>query len=196
MRIDGGDAGGGNGDEPGLVQAALFEIGEVEGSVANQRSAQAQAILRLSHRKNGLRKGIRRIESAVLEISVEIAMKRVAAAARHDIDVPSKRAAEFSLSARSYYLHFFHDVQTIEGAGESGCIVVIRKPVYHETVREITLASDGDALARNRRSFGEKLVGGSVCGRDSRGHQGRVKEVPAVQGQLSDLSFSDGFGDF
>src|SRR5690242_18953988 len=119
MSINCGHDGGRYDHESGLIQLALLEIREIEAAVANNWSAEAYAILRLSHGKGSLRQSVRRIESAVSNITVEITVKRVAAAAGDDIDVPSERAAEFSLSAGCDHLHFFDNIQTVECAGQS-----------------------------------------------------------------------------
>src|SRR5215475_10972654 len=69
-----------NRHQAGLIQAALFEIGEVEAPVTHQRSSQTGAILRLSQWQLGMGERIGRIEALITKVAVYIAMHGIRAA--------------------------------------------------------------------------------------------------------------------
>ena len=119
----------------------------------------------------------------------------VAAAGDH-VDVAAEGAAELGLSAGGDDLELADDVEAVEGAGESGGVVVGGEAVDDEGVGEVALAADGDALAGDGGGFGEELGAGGVGGRDSGDEEGEVEEVAAEQGEVLDLFGGDGLGDF
>ena len=95
-------------------------------------------------------------------------MKSIRPALRDDIHVPAHRPAEFRLAAGRYHLELTHDVIAVKDPAQPRSIVVCRKTINDEVVRKITLAVDGEALARHSRGFREKLVARGVRGRDAR----------------------------
>lgn len=52
--IEGVDVGGGDGDESGLLEGAVFEVGEVEGAVAQEGAAEGGSVLGLGGGEFGL----------------------------------------------------------------------------------------------------------------------------------------------
>src|SRR5436190_22289490 len=103
-------------------------------------------------------------------------MQRVRATLRDYVDVSAQRTAEFGLPPRRDHLKLVDHIQAIERSGETRRIVVVRKPVDNKTVGEIALAADRNSLPRNRRGFGEELVGRSVGGRESGAEQGHIQK--------------------
>src|SRR4029450_12711701 len=77
LRIDNGHALLRNRHETGLIEQALLEVPEEEGSTPHERTAEAAAVLLLVHRQGGARDGIGRIEAVVANEVVERASKRV-----------------------------------------------------------------------------------------------------------------------
>ena len=181
--------------EPALIQLALLEVGEVESAVADDRAAEARAVLRLRQRQLGVGKRIGGVEALVAEVAVQVAMQRVGAALGDHVDVAAERAPELGLAARGDHLKFLHHVEAVEDAAQSGGIVVGGKAIHDEVVGEIALAADRDSLAGHGGGFGEELVAGGVGGRDAGNQQREIEEVAPVERQVGDLGLRHGARD-
>ena len=70
-RVDRVDIGRRDRDQSALVEQPLLEIGEVEGAVLDDRTAEARAVLRLRQRQFRVGKRIGGIEPLVAEVAVE-----------------------------------------------------------------------------------------------------------------------------
>lgn len=116
--VDGGDVGRRDGHQAGLVQLPLLEIGEVKGSVGDDRSREAGAVLRLRHGQDAVGQRVRGVEAAVAEIAVEIAVKSIRAALGYDIDVATQRASELGLASGGDHLELIDDTETVERTRE------------------------------------------------------------------------------
>ena len=173
--------------DAGLVEQLALDVGEVEGAVRGQRTAEAGTELLLVHRQRGVRQGVLAVEGIVAKEAVARAMERVGAASGHDVDVAAERPAELRLAAARHHLELFDRVHAEGNAAQAGGIVVGRQAVDDEAVGEVALAGDGQPLTRHRGRFGEQLRAVGVGGRHAGNEQRQVEEVPAVHRQVLDL---------
>ena len=158
-RVDGGDVRGSDRDEPGLIELALLEVGEVERPVAHDRAAEAGAVLLSgSSAASCPESGFARVEAIVAEVAVEVAVQRVGAALGDDVDVAAERAAELGLPARRHHLELLDRVDAVRDAAQPGGVVVGRQAVDDEVVREIALAADRERLRRARPTSRRKAA--------------------------------------
>ena len=193
-RIDGRRIGGGYGDKPALIQHALLEVGEVEGSILKYRAPEAGPVLRLRRGKLGVGKRVGGVEALVANITVEVAVERIRAALGDHVDIAPQSAPQFRLATGSNHLQLLHDVQPVEDAAEARGVVVCGKAVHDEVVREVPLAADGESLTWHGGGFGKELIAGCIGRRDARHQQRDIQEVAPVQRQCADFPLQDGPG--
>ena len=190
-RVDRADALRQDRHQPRLVEQALLEVGEEERPIAPDGASEARAVLRLAHRQRRPGQRVRRVETIVPHVIVDVAVRGVAAALRDDVDVAAQRAAELGLAARRHDLKLVDRIHSVRDAAQPRRIVVGRQAVHDEVVREVALAADRQADARHGGRFGEKLRAADV-GRRNAGHEQRdVQEVAAVHRQRLDLGLRD-----
>ncbi len=182
-------------DEPGLIEQTLLEVREEERAIARQRTTEAAAVLLLVHRQRGAGERIRRVETVVTDEIVERAPKRVRATLRHDVDVAAERAAELGLASRGHDLELLNGIHAVRDPAQPRRIVIRREPIDDEVVRQVSLAGDGDALARHRRRLGEQLRAADVRRRHSRNQERQIQEVAAVHRQALDFCLWHGARD-
>ena len=189
--VDRRHAGVGDRREPGLRQVALLDVGEEEGTVAHDRSPDAQSVLVLAHGQRAAEEGIGGVEGVVAEELVRAPVEHVGPAAGDDVDVAAEGAAQLGLPARGHHLELVHRFHGQGDAAQARGVVVRGDAVDDEAVGEVALAGHGEALSRNGRGLGEEL-GARGVGRRHAGHEEReVQEVAAVHGQADHFGRRD-----
>src|SRR6185437_2163793 len=179
----------GDGEDAILVEIALLGVQEKEGVVFDDGAAERAAEDGLGARRYCLSERVGSVEALVAEIAVGSAVKVVATAACNEVEVAAEGAPELCLAAGGDDLQFRDGLDGQRGLDKAGGVVVGREAVDEEGVGEVALRVDGEALARDGRSFGEELgrsgVGGGYAGREER----EIEEVTRDKGKLIGLGW-------
>ena len=176
--VDRGHAGRRDRNQPRLVLDSLLKVRKQECAVTHNGPAQTGSILRLRQRQRCAGKRVGRIQMTVPEVSEQIAVPFVGAALRQHVHEAAGGAPEFGLPSAGHHLKLTHAIQAQIAAGQSGRIIIRRKSVHHEVVREVPLAADRNPLPRHRRRLGERLIAARV-GRRHAGNQQRQVQIAA-----------------
>ena len=99
----------------------------------------------------------------------------------------AERTAKLRLRPGRHDLKLLDGIDAVRDPAQPRRVIVGRQTIDDEIVREVTLAADRDAGARNRRRFGKQLGTGDVGRRHPRHQQREIEEVPAVHRQAADF---------
>src|SRR4030095_567318 len=163
LLIDDGRIGRRDRGQTRLIEVALFEVREEERAVSHDGSSQARPVLLLVHWELLTRQSVGGVERIVAKVVVHVSLQRVGAALGHHVDVATQGATQFRLAARGDDLKLVYGINTVRDAAQSSRIVVGRKTIDDEVVREVALAADRQTpLAGDGRRLRKELRAGDV----------------------------------